>query len=157
MDWKDVGEQLLSIGAPLLGTAIGGPAGGIVGKMIADEFGEADTPKSVSELIKIKKPDQFRELETKHRIKLIELANADRADARSREVQLVQALGGRDWVQAWVCLLVMVGFFAMVCALFLWPVPEANQRVVDLITGGVLGSQAAVVSYYFGASTKGEK
>lgn len=39
MDWKVIGRQLANIGLPLLGGAVGGPAGAIVGKGIAAALG----------------------------------------------------------------------------------------------------------------------
>jgi hypothetical protein len=39
VDWKSIGKQLAAIGLPILGTALGGPAGGLVGKAIAGALG----------------------------------------------------------------------------------------------------------------------
>src|SRR3990167_11058137 len=39
MDWKSIGGQLAKIGLPLLGGAIGGPAGAVVGKSLASALG----------------------------------------------------------------------------------------------------------------------
>lgn len=48
MDWKDVAAKVVSLGAPMLGTALGGPLGGMAGKVLADAFGAAAaTPEAV--------------------------------------------------------------------------------------------------------------
>jgi hypothetical protein len=39
MDWKSIGKQLASIGLPVLGGAVGGPAGALVGKGISAALG----------------------------------------------------------------------------------------------------------------------
>lgn len=35
MDWSDVGKKIISVGAPLLGGALGGPAGAAIGQVVA--------------------------------------------------------------------------------------------------------------------------
>jgi len=39
MDWKTIGGQLAKIGLPLLGGAVGGPAGAMIGKAVAASLG----------------------------------------------------------------------------------------------------------------------
>jgi len=58
MDWKDVAAKLVSLGAPMLGTALGGPLGGMAGKIVADAFGAATaTPDAVHAAITDKAAD----------------------------------------------------------------------------------------------------
>jgi len=48
MDWKGVAGKLVTLGAPMLGSALGGPLGGLAGKIVADAFGAtAATPDAV--------------------------------------------------------------------------------------------------------------
>jgi hypothetical protein len=48
MDWKSVAAKLVTLGAPMLGSALGGPLGGMAGKIVADAFGAAAaTPDAV--------------------------------------------------------------------------------------------------------------
>jgi hypothetical protein len=55
MDWRDIAGDLVKAGAPIIGTAVGGPLGGIagnvIGKLIADALGVAPTPDAVSNAI----------------------------------------------------------------------------------------------------------
>ena len=39
MDWKDIAKQLANLGLPILGAALGGPAGAIAGKGLAAALG----------------------------------------------------------------------------------------------------------------------
>src|SRR4051812_24082178 len=58
MDWKDVAAKVVSLGAPMLGTALGGPLGGMAGKVLADAFGAAAaTPEAVHAAISDKAAD----------------------------------------------------------------------------------------------------
>lgn len=52
VEWGPVAGQLMKIGAPLIGTIIGGPAGAIAGSVIgalAQQIGSEPTPEAVSE------------------------------------------------------------------------------------------------------------
>ena len=45
MDWNDLAKQVIGLGAPLLGTALGGPLGGAAGQILATVLGtSASTP-----------------------------------------------------------------------------------------------------------------
>ncbi len=52
MDWKSVAGKLVTLGAPMIGSALGGPLGGMAGKIVADAFGAAAaTPEAVQAAI----------------------------------------------------------------------------------------------------------
>jgi hypothetical protein len=52
MDWKSVAGKLVKLGAPMIGSALGGPLGGMAGKIVADAFGAAAaTPEAVQAAI----------------------------------------------------------------------------------------------------------
>jgi hypothetical protein len=58
MDWSDVAAKVVSLGAPMLGSALGGPLGGMAGKILADAFGAATaTPDAVHAAITDKAAD----------------------------------------------------------------------------------------------------
>ena len=58
MDWTTVAAKVVSLGAPMLGTALGGPLGGMAGKVLADAFGAAAaTPEAVHAAINDKTAD----------------------------------------------------------------------------------------------------
>ena len=48
MTWNDLAKTVIGLGAPLIGTALGGPFGGAAGKLLADALGAtAPTPGAV--------------------------------------------------------------------------------------------------------------
>ena len=58
MDWTTVAAKVIGLGAPMLGTALGGPLGGMAGKVLADAFGAAAaTPEAVHAAIGDKAAD----------------------------------------------------------------------------------------------------
>lgn len=51
-----------------------------------------------------------------------------------------------------VGMIVLVGSFALVAALFTYPVPNANRDMITMSSGVILGWGGAIVSFYFGSS-----
>jgi hypothetical protein len=49
MEWGDLAKQVIGLGAPLLGGALGGPLGAAAGRILADALGAAEaTPAAVN-------------------------------------------------------------------------------------------------------------
>jgi len=48
--------------------------------------------------------------------------------------------------------LITVGFFAVLTLLIYMPVPEPNQRVLDMLLGTLATCFIAIVMYWFGSS-----
>jgi hypothetical protein len=47
-DWDDLAQQVIGLGAPLIGGALGGPLGAAAGKILAEALGAADaTPDAI--------------------------------------------------------------------------------------------------------------
>jgi hypothetical protein len=51
MNWNDLSKTVISLGAPILGTALGGPLGGAAGKLLADALGASATPDALNTAI----------------------------------------------------------------------------------------------------------
>ena len=52
MDWSELAKTVIGLGAPLIGTALGGPLGGAAGKILAEALGAAEpTPAAVKNAI----------------------------------------------------------------------------------------------------------
>ena len=78
MDWSDVGKKIISVGAPLLGGALGGTAGAAIGQVVASQFGLTEaSPDKVLEAITADPEARLKltELEFRHSERLIELEN----------------------------------------------------------------------------------
>jgi hypothetical protein len=167
MDWKDVGA-FVKKGAPLLGSVIGGPAGGAVGSIISWAFGESDPHMLLNKLESDPEAlTKLKELELKHRERLEELSIeaakielqetqvefADTQSARQRETAIVQATGKKDlnlYILAWV---VVGGFFLLTGLMMVLPeLNGANNAMVNIMFGGLVSGFATVLGYFFGSS-----
>ena len=169
MDWKDVGD-FVKKGAPLLGSVLGGPAGGAIGTLVSAAFGSDDDPEKLLPILKSDSEAvrKLKELEFKHYERLEELSIeaarvqleeskaylADTQSARSREATIVQATGKKDvnlYILAWV---VVGGFFILTGMLMLIPelAGRTNNAMVNILFGGLVSGFATVLGYFFGSS-----
>lgn len=76
MNWKEAGKKIVALGAPVLGTLLGGPAGGAIGTVVASAFG-AD-PADPGDLVHKMDADpeaavKLKEIEARHRERLEEI------------------------------------------------------------------------------------
>jgi hypothetical protein len=171
MDWKGIGAKLLGIGAPILGTALGGPVGGLAAKtaisMIAKKFGfdekeiTADTVNAF-----VSDPEhqiKLRELEIEGEVQLRKLMNeetnlylSDVQSARQMNVETTKATGERDLFMYILAALVVGGFFLLTGFLMFHAMPESSTNAAYMLFGALIGGFERVCSYFFGSS-KGSK
>lgn len=75
----------------------------------------------------------------------------DRANARAREVDFVEATGGRDWMQTAVGVVGMVAFLLMIW----WATQGVEEREVYFhLLGVVEGVAVTIYGYYYGSAKK---
>ena len=151
-------KVLLGAVAPLLGTAIGGPMGGIAMKFMADKFTGGDTG-SVEDFLLSANPEQLQalkiaEIELKQEMKkldidLEEIAFADRASARS----LARDRGMTP--QVVLSVVYTMGYFGVLFMFMSGSMSiEADHKVMF---GGLLGilstAQIQIMNFWFGSSS----
>lgn len=155
MDWKEIGRTAASVGAPLLGGALFGPAGAAVGSIIAAQFGVSPdaTPDQVLTAIK-GDPDaalKLRQIETTHVERLHELEN-ERLRIETADVQNARGTHQHHWLPAALTLILTGLFGAIVGALFIWAVPGENKDMVTYMAGQVSGLLTSCVIYWVGST-----
>jgi hypothetical protein len=165
MEWKDLGN-IVSTAAPVIGTAIGGPAGTIVGGAVSallKAFGltENATPDEVKKAIEqdpaaaLKLTIAENEFAVKQRDQEIEALRVQLADvqsARGRQTEGEKATGKRDfnlYILAWT---IVVGFFVLIVFLLEVPVPEDQSGVTFMLFGALSTGFGQVLQYFFGSS-----
>lgn len=93
MEWKDIGDAV-GKAAPILGTLIGGPAGTVMGGLVAAALGTANTPDAVSAALAAD-PDaavKLRQIEADQAVQLRQLAMQDAANALTAETARIQSV-----------------------------------------------------------------
>lgn len=137
--------EIAAVGLEIVTGDIGGAA-----EKITDILGnKAQTDAKAKELA-----HEWRKYLVEFQRELIELENADRADARAREVAVVQATGKRDWMQALVGIIgLALLIFLVIVGVFYEP---TNENVFHQLLGIVEGVALSVFAYFYGTS-KGSK
>jgi hypothetical protein len=144
MDWKDVGN-VVAKAAPLLGTLVGGPAGTIIGGLIASVFGCDNTPDAIHQAV-LANPDaaiKLAQIEADNRVQLQQLAVSAAANDLAADTARIQAVNAtmqaeaksEHWLQwSWrplcgltFCVLTALVYFALPLAKV--PVPAVPETV----------------------------
>lgn len=161
MDWKNV----ITTVAPWIGTALGGPLGGMAVGVVADALGLNEKTESAikqalagvtpEQLASIKAADQAFELRMQEigfaNLQALEkLAANDRADARKREV----ATG--DKTTRNLAYAITLGYFSVLVFMLVQGVPEHGSEVMIYMLGALGTAWAGVIAYYFGSSRGSE-
>lgn len=161
MDWK----AIVSSVAPWIGTALGGPLGGMAVTAVADALGLSDKTEaaikaalggaSPADLLAIKNADQafaikMQELGFQNTQALERIAADDRNGARAREMAV------NDHTPRNLAYAITVGFFG-VLALMMFNEQAQDAREVLLVLVGSLGTAwTNIMAYYFGSTAGGK-
>jgi len=142
--------------APTLGTALGGPMGGMAANMISEVLGCKNEPKAIEKAIEsatpeqmlaLKKAEQDFELKMKEReVDVFELETKDKQDARTRF--------SSDWTARIMGIATVGGFLGYIFLVTLQPPEQNSEALINLVLGYLGGLASAVISFYFGASHK---
>lgn len=162
MDWKDVAGAV-GKAAPMLGTLLGGPAGGAVGAIIASAIGTDNSPEAVEAAI-VSNPDaliKLREIEANKTVRLQELVEdhakaiiqaetADRASARAMQTSTPSKM------PAILTCGVGAAFFVALGALFFFPIPMENRDTIVYMCGQLAAAFAACLAFWVGTTRQSE-
>lgn len=151
-DWKKVGQKVADV-APMLGTALGGPAGAALGAIVASTLGTANNPDEV--LAKLQAdPDallRIKELEQQERDSIrshtLAMAQAELADQ-----QQARQVHKDHWMPAALTIALAVMISLISTGLFFVIVPESSKEVLFLIVGQLLGAFSTGVAFWLGSS-----
>jgi len=148
-------KTVLATVAPLIGTALGGPFGGLAGTLLAKALGSTD-PKIMESAISSSDPDVLLKLKQadadfQEHMKALSISEEsliyeDKASARAREIQV------KDWTPAVLATAVTLGFFSALAFLLIKGKPPDGE-VIMYMTGSLGTAWTGIIAYYFGSST----
>lgn len=180
--WDNI-KELIGTSAPVIGTLLGGPAGGAVGGLISKVLGVDNTPEAI-ELALMNNPDalvKIKELETSKELAILqaELENkridissvidnrkldnekdqmflSDKQSARSRQVDSEKATGKVDVALYVMAGVIVLAFFASILALIFITLDKQSgtYELLLMLFGALTTKFGTVVDYFFGASNK---
>ena len=152
MEWSDLGEKLAEF-APLLGSVVGGPAGGAIGSVIAAAFGVEDKPEAVLEAVKNDPEAAIKlrkiELDNKTELERIKMEEAKAVIADKQNARTNHKHSNMPALLSVVLSLVIV---AIIYLLFYTPVPEESKDVLFVILGAVMKEWGGAMQYWFGTT-----
>jgi len=159
MDWKTVVKTV----SPWIGTALGGPLGGMAVEAAASALGlsekttdavkQAISGATPEQMLALKQADQafalqMQELGFKQVTDLEALAAGDRDSARQREIKT-----GDSWTPRVLAAAVVIGYFSVQWFL-MTNVINADMKEIIMRSLGVLDTALGLVlGYYFGTSS----
>ena len=156
---KGLLTNIIGAVAPTLGTALGGPMGGMATKMISEVLGVPNTPKAINKAIETATPEQMLELKKAEQdfeaqmkeleVDVFSLEVEDKQDARSKF--------SKDWTARIMGIAVVGGFMGYIFLVTLQPPEQNSEALINLVLGYLGGLASAVISFYFGASNSPDK
>lgn len=157
--WDKIKEYVGPV-APMIGSLVGGPAGGAVGTLIASALGVEDNPIAIEDELR-RNPDallKIKELELTHKVEFEKLTLEDTKvrlldtqDARHAEIERMKA-GGSNEFMYYLAGAIVCGFFLVIIGLFFKAIPDASKDVAYILLGTLGAEFGQVVRYFFGSS-----
>jgi hypothetical protein len=162
MNLKEIAKSLAGVGLPILGTALGGPAGAAVAALFSNWLsGPTDTPISPEKIVEsiLGNPEalkQAREFEAKHALTIMQMHISALEKSDAGQVELIKgdqqkSLYDRGWRPgaAWLCVLGM-GYTFCLRPLLPWvltvagvdgvpALPAIDTTELFVMLGGLLG------------------
>ena len=151
--------------APVMGDVLG-IVGDIMGIEAIEKVGDLinSRKEESAELMALQVEFEKYKLEWQLEVQRIEIEAfrvevQDRESARSREVQFMQANGGkRDWVQGGLVICTVVLVLVSMTFLAFWEIPKANEAIFHMMLGGiVVQGMNSIYNYFFGSSIGSRK
>ena len=157
MNWKKLGA-IIGKAAPLLGTALGGPAGATIGALVSSALGVEDTPQAVSQAVK-NDPDALI------RLKQFELENEESIrnhafkilDAELNDKQSARENHKHNPMPAIICV-ALTGLIALgTWLLFDVGIPDNNREIAYLLFGTMLAKWGDSIAYWVGTTRSSQE
>ena len=148
MDWGNIARQVIGLGAPILGTALGGPLGAAAGRILAEVVGASDaTPEAVGKALTTSSADQIAQAENTWAEAIRAEAEAARGSVAETQATIRAELGSEDLLQRlWRPLYALE--LTLECAA-LWAVLVHEFWTGDMTAiNALIGATGLLVSYW---------
>lgn len=148
MNWGDIAKQVIGLGAPILGTALGGPLGGAAGRILAEVVGaSAATPEAVGKALTTSSADQIAQAENVWAEAVRAEAEAVRGSVAETQATIRAELTSEDALQRWWRPLYALEL-TLECAA-LWAVLVHEFWTGDMTAiNALIGTTGLLVSYW---------
>lgn len=151
MNWQSVAKHV-SQAAPLLGTVLGGPAGGAVGALISSALGVDNDPSAVATAMA--SPEnvvKLKQIEADHRAQLEQMA------LEQTKAELADKANARDAhkhspVPAFIVagLTILIG--VLICLIWFAELPTESKTMAMMLLGAVTTKWGDSIAYFVGTT-----
>jgi uncharacterized membrane protein len=151
---KELLKGVIGAVAPTIGTALGGPMGGMAMNMVSQALGVKNDQKAIEQKIQTATPDELaklKEIDNEFEIKMKEL-DIDLFALETADIQNARSTFSKDWTSKIIGVLVICGFLGYIFTVTIMPPSENSDTIVSLVLGYLGGLASAIISFYFGAS-----
>lgn len=157
--WDKI-KNIIGNSAPLVGSLIGGPAGGAVGSLIANAIGTDNDPIAIETALS-SDPNlllKVKQLEYDYKTELQKMAiDAQNVQLKSEAQRLADVQDARakhkdSKMPATLTFILSAMVVLMFLALFFEPPSSNYSQVLIMITGTVMGAFGTTVAYWVGSS-----
>ena len=156
---KDLIKNIVGAVAPTIGSAMGGPLGGMAMNKIADVLGVPNDQKSIQQAIQNATPEQMLELkkaEQEFEIQMEELG-VKVFELETQDKQYARGMFSKDLTARIIGLFTIGGFLGYIFLVTLQPPEQNSEALINLVLGYLGGLASAIISFYFGASHTPDK
>jgi len=152
MDWNSVGK-VIAKSAPVIGSLLGGPAGGAVGAIVASVLGVENDPDKIAQAINLD-PDALVKLK---QYELEHSAELKRIQFQTLEVELKDVANARKEhkhspMPAIVTVLITAMMGLIGYAIFAHEIPVTNREVAYMMFGQISALWGASITYWVGTT-----
>src|ERR1700761_168383 len=174
MDWKDI-AGVVGKAAPILGTALGGPIGGLAGALVASALGAENTPDAVSKALEADPAslEKLKEAELANRTEMQRLLvqqeqnrmqfslNSYQAEAADRDsARKLAAQQPKDFMRPLLAIVLMALTTYIVWAVLggraYGEIKDTTAALtIGTLIGYVLSESKQVLGFYFGMTQDG--
>jgi len=148
MDWGDLGKQVIALGAPMLGTALGGPLGGVAGELLAKAVGSVSlTPSAVQSALPAADPAKLAEAEAQWAEMIRAEAETQRTAIAETQATIRAEIASSDPLQKWWRPLYAFELTFECAALWIVLVHEFWTGDIQTINA-LVGATALLVTYW---------
>lgn len=147
-------KEILGVAAPTIGTALGGPLGGLAGTFVSKALGVDDEQAALAKIdsdpqamVALKQADlDFQKHLADCKIDLEQIAADDRKDARARQIAL------KDNGPLQVLWLTSIGFFGTLGFMLVHGLPASGGEPLLIMVGALGSAWGAAITYFVGSS-----
>ncbi len=151
---KELLKGVIGAVAPTLGTALGGPMGGMAANLVSQALGCKNTPKDIEKAVQNATPEQLvelKKLDNDFEVKMKEL-DVDLFALETADIQNARSTFSKDWTARIIGIAVIGGFMGYIFLVTIQPPEQNSEALINLVLGYLGGLASAIISFYFGAS-----